>query len=83
MGTEGRSPLSCGVGSEWKRMEREGERRQERNRKVVGRRYLRVVCRNAIRSDFDTFRYPIPANISPIDTNLVRVLRATSPLVIN
>lgn len=55
--------LRAGV---WKRMER-GGRREGRNRKA-GRRYLRVVCRNAIRSDFDTFRYPIPANISAIDT---------------
>lgn len=51
-------------------LERDGKEWRDREGigKWVGRRYLRVVCRNAIRSDFDTFRYPIPANISAIDT---------------
>lgn len=52
-----------------------GGRDRRKESKVAGRRYLRVVCRNAIRSDFDTFRYPIPANISAIDTSLSFVLR--------
>lgn len=68
--------LRAGV---WKRMER-GGRREGRNRKA-GRRYLRVVCRNAIRSDFDTFRYPIPANISAIEYRTSFVLQPTSPLI--